>query len=419
MMMGEIQYMLERIKRKYSKLILFLILLGLAIRLLLAFVPGFKIDITDWFAWAIRLSDFNFSGFYSKEVFTDYTPGYLYVLSLLGFLKNLLRIPEGYFYILLKLPAIISDLIICAIIYKEVRKYSKKIAIFSLCAILFNPVIIFNSSVWGQIDSILTLLMLITVVALNRNNLIISSIFFGLALLVKPQALALIPLLAILLVNHFKISNLFKLLIPGLLVTFILTFPFFPNQTFAKLLQHITNTANEYSYTSINAYNFWGVVGFWIPDNTLWNNLSYQVWGYLLMANYWIVIAYLYLRKKLSIYAFAALATLAFFFLPTRVHERYLYPAIVFLILLTAIYKSKLLLTLTGILSFLHFLNLYYVYVYYNEFYLKLPKILYNPIFYNFLADNSKSLSLISAFIFILISIILFKYYAISKKAQI
>lgn len=402
-----------------NRILLLFILLGLVVRLLLIPLPGFNIDVNDWYAWAIRLSDFNFSGFYSKEVFTDYTPGYLYVLSLLGFLKNLLRIPEGYFYILLKLPAIISDLIIGAIIYKEVRKYSKKIAIFSLCAILFNPVIIFNSSVWGQIDSILTVFMLLAVIALKKNKLISSSIFFGLALLVKPQTLALLPLFAFFLINRFRLSGLFKLLAPGIFIIFILTFPFFPNQTLINFAQHILNTANEYSYTSINAYNFWGVVGFWIPDNTSWNNLSYQMWGYLLMANYWIVIAYLYLRKKLSIYAFAALATLAFFFLPTRAHERYLYPAIVFLILLTAIYKSKLLLTLTGILSFLHFLNLYYVYVYYNEIYLKLPKILYNPIFYNFLADNSKSLSLISAFIFILISIILFKYYAISKKAQI
>lgn len=399
--------------------LIILISLGLLTRLMLLPLPGFKIDIGDWFAWSIRLSNFNFAQFYSKEVFTDYTPGYLYVLSLLGFLKNLLLIPDNIFYLLLKTPAIIADLIIGIIIYKEVQKYaSRKIALLALSATIFNPVIIFNSSIWGQIDSILTVFMLVAVIALKKNKLISSSIFFGLALLVKPQALALLPLFAFFLINRFQLSGLFKLLVPGILIIFILTFPFFPNQTLINFVRHILNTANEYSYTSVNAYNLWGVVGFWIKDNTIWNNLSYQTWGYILLVAYWIILGYFYFKKKLSLYATSALAAMGFFFLPTRVHERYLYPAIVFLVLTATFLKSRLLIVLTGVLSLLHLLNLYYVYVYYNEIYLKLPKLLYIPILYNFLANNSKSLSLISAFIFILISIILFKY-AISEKAQV
>lgn len=399
--------------------LIILISLGLLTRLMLIPLPGFKIDIGDWFAWSIRLSHFNFAQFYSKDVFTDYTPGYLYVLSLLGFLKTLLLIPDNIFYLLLKTPAIIADLIIGIIIYKEVQKYvSRKIALLTLSATIFNPVFIFNSSIWGQIDSILTVFMLVAVIALKKNKLILSSIFFGLALLVKPQALALLPLFAFFLINRFKLSCLFKLLVPGIFIIFILTFPFFPNQTLINFAQHILNTANEYSYSSVNAYNLWGIVGFWIKDNTIWNNLSYQTWGYVLLITYWIILGYFYFKKKLSLYATSALAAMGFFFLPTRVHERYLYPAIVFLVLTATFLKSRLLIVLTGVLSLLHLLNLYYVYVYYNEIYLKLPKLLYIPILYNFLADNSKSLSLISAFIFILISIILFKY-AISEKTQV
>lgn len=400
-----------------NRILLLFILLGLVVRLLLIPLPGFNIDINDWYAWAIRLSDFNFSGFYSKEVFTDYTPGYLYVLSLLGFLKNLLRIPEGYFYILLKLPAIISDLIIGIIIYKEVQKYaSRKIALLTLSATIFNPVIIFNSSIWGQIDSILTVFMLVAVIALKKNKLISSSIFFGLALLIKPQALALLPLFAFFLINRFKLSGLFKSLVPGILIIFILTFPFFPNQTLINFARHILNTANEYSYTSVNAYNLWGIVGFWIKDNTIWNNLSYQTWGYILLVAYWIILGYFYFKKKLSLYATSALAVMGFFFLPTRIHERYLYPAIVFLILTASFLKSRLLIILTGILSLLHLLNLYYVYVYYNEFYYKLPKILYNSTLYNLVSSSSKILSLVSLIIFILIIIVILKHNVTFKK---
>lgn len=397
--------------------ILFLIIAGLIIRLVLIFLPGFKIDVDAWFAWALRLSHFDFSHFYNKDFFSDYTPGYLYILSILGFFKNLFIINNSSFYLLLKVPAIISELIIGWLIYKETNKItSRKWAIIAFVLVLLSPVLIFNSSVWGQIDGILTMLMLAAIISLNKNSLIISSVFFGLALLVKPQAVALVPLFAVFLINHFKLSNLLKLSVPGFLIIFILTFPFFPNQTLVRLIMRILQTAGEYPYTSINAYNLWGVIGFWINDNQLWNVLSYQTWGYLLLAGYWILIGYFYLKRRLSLYALATLATLAFFFLPTRVHERYLYPAIIFLILLATLYKSKLLMVLTGFLSILHLLNLYYVYVYYNEFYFKLPKMLYNPLLYNFVSSSSKILSLISVATFILISIIILKHDSASQK---
>ncbi len=394
-----------------------LIFLGLLIRLAVLPLPGFRIDVDDWVAWTIRLSHFNFAEFYSKSVFTDYTPGYLYILSLLGFLKNLFQIDNYSFYLLLKIPAVVSELLIGILVYKEIKAcVGKKVALLALCFILFNPSLIFNSSIWGQIDSILSLLMLVTIITLKNNNIILTSIFFGLAVLIKPQAIALMPLLILAITNHFKLSNLFKLLVPGLVTVFILTVFFFPQHTLTNLIEQIANTANGYAYTSLNAYNLWGAIGFWIPDSQIWNGLTYQAWGYILLSSYWIILGYFYFKKKLSIYALATLATLGFFFLPTRVHERYLYPAIIFLILLAAYLKSRLLLVLTGALSMLHLFNLYYVYVYYNEFYFKLPKVLYNPIVYSFLGTNGKSLSLLSTAIFIFITIVIIKYHDKSKE---
>lgn len=401
-----------------DKILITLILLGLAVRLYFALLPGFQIDMNDWFTWSIRLSNFNFAAFYSKDVFTDYTPGYLYILSLLGFLKSLLQIPDNWFYYLLKIPAIISELAIALLVYTQAKKIvAEKLAFIVFIFILFNPALIFNSAIWGQVDSVLTLFLLITIVSLKKNNLVLGSIFFGLALLTKPQAIALIPVLVIFLTSQLKLLSFFKLLIPGLLVIFILSLPFFPSQTLINLANHINNTAGEYPYTSLFAYNAWGAVGFWKSDQDIWQGLSYQNLGFILFSSYWIAIIYFYFKKRLSIYTLAALAALGFFFLPTRVHERYLYPALIFLVFTAIALRSRLLLALTGLLNLLHFLNLYYVYVYYNEIYFKLPKLLYNPVLYNFLDTNGKNLSLISVAIFILISVILIKYETVSKKA--
>lgn len=396
-----------KIARQFTPVFI-LILLGLLIRILVSAIPGFKIDMDSWYAWSIRLGHFNFLAFYSKDIFTDYTPGYLYILSLLGFLKNSLNISDNLYFLLLKIPAIISELIIGLIIYREIKKIaSRKLAVFTLCLVIFNPVFIFNSSIWGQVDSVLTIFMLAAILALRNTRFIFSSILFGFAILIKPQAIALLPVYILFTIRNFQLRTILKLLLPGFLIIFILSFPFFPNQTLVSLLRHIFNTANEYKYTSVNAYNLWGIGGFWFSDQVFWNNISYQTWGYILLLSYWIVISYFYLKKKLSLYSVAALATLGFFFLPTRVHERYLYPALVFLIMTTAYFKSRLLLVLTGMLSLLHLLNLYYVYIYYNEFFLNLPKLLYMPVIYSFLELNGKELSLISTMIFIIMSIVI------------
>lgn len=399
-----------------NRMILFIILLGLAVRLLLISLPGFKIDVNDWYAWSLRLNEVGYGQFYSSQVFSDYTPGYMYVLSFLGFLKNLLQINTQTFLLLLKLPAIFAEIILGVLIYKEVKN---SVPIFyaqlAACLIFLNPALIFNSSVWGQIDGVLTLALFLTIYYLKNKKIILSSVLLGISLLIKPQTIAILPIFLLFTVSNFSIKNITKIALPSLFIIFIFSLPFFTNPL-TELLNLVVNTASQYPYTALFAYNFWGIVGFWIPDSQIWNSLSYQTWGYILLASYWIMIGYFYLKKKLSLYALATLATLGFFFLPTRVHERYLYPAIVFLVLLIAYHKSRLLLVLTATLSMLHLLNLYYVYIYYNEFYLKLPKILYNPLIYNFLDINSKGLSLFSTIIFILISAIIIKYHAVSKE---
>lgn len=389
---------------------------SLLIRLVLTPIPGFKFDVDVWFAWAERLNQLGFSNFYSDQVWTNYTPGFLYILGILGFLKNLLGIQDGLFYAILKLPSLIAEPILALLIFKLLNKKSFFWATIATGTILLNPAFIFNSAIWGQIDGFLTLFMFLSVYFLSGKKMILASIFLGLSFLIKPQAIALMPVVIFYLINNCSIRNIAQLFLPGTMTVFILSLPFFPKEPF-ELLQLFSKMVSDYSYNSLFAYNFWGSLGFWIRDDTVWGSLSYQYWGYIIYGCYLLLLAYFYLKGTLSLYTVSALSVLAFFLLPTRVHERYLYPAIVFLIFLSAILKSRLILILTILLSFTHFLNLYYVYVYYNEFYLKLPKTLYLPFLYNFLDNSGRLMSIISTTLFILISIIIIKSRYVSKKA--
>lgn len=392
-------------KRNYFIL---LILIGLTLRLILALLPGFKIDVDDWFSWALRLQEVGFSNFYSDNVFTDYPPGYLYILSLLAFVKSLFQLSSEQFYLLLKLPAIIADTALAYLIYKELKKtFNEKISIITSLLVLFNPAFIFNSSIWGQIDSLFTLTLFLSIYFLKNNRLKLASLLLGLTFLIKPQAIAVFP---IFLAYFLKLRDLKKMLhisLPFIFILLILSIPFFLQNPLFGLINKVAQAADQYAYTSLFAYNFWGVIGFWLNDQTTWLNLSFKLWGYILFGSYLILLLALYFKKRISIYSFAALATLAFYFLPTRVHERYLYPSLVFLILLIPYLKNKLFIFLVLALNLIHFLNLYYVYIYYNHFYFHLENPLYLSTVYNFLDLNGKFLSIISTLTFTVVTILI------------
>lgn len=384
---------------------LFLILVGLIIRLALMQVIGFKVDIDAWAAWASRSYELGFSNFYSDVAWTNYTPGYIYILYVLEAVKRFFNLSPEIFYVLLKIPSILAELALVVLVFKIVRGMStSSILIITASLILFNPALIFNSAVWGQIDSILTLLLILTIYFLNKKHFILSSIFFGLSILIKPQALAIAPIFPLFIINNFSLKNFFKLSFPAILIILLFSFPFFINQPFLGFFQLLSKMIGDYPYISLNAYNAWGVLGFWINDNTKLGFLSYQQIGYIFYFGYWILLAYLFVSKRLSLYALGALACLSFFFLPTRAHERYLYPAIPFLVILFSFYKSKFILVLTILLSLMHTMNLYFVYIYYNVLYLKLPSALYLPHLYSFMEQNSKLFSFTSTLIFLIIT---------------
>lgn len=405
---------LKTIKNNLHKnlVVYYLILAGLLIRLIFAGFPGFHIDTDTFFAWGIRVVEVGFPRFYSPDVWTNYTPGMIYVLYFLGLLKNIFLLGGEQFSYLLKIPSILADLALSYFVYKKLLETnSKTTAFYGLVFCLFNPILIFNSAIWGAFDGLLTLFLFLSIYHFDKKKLISSSIYLAIALLIKPQAIAVAPVFALFILKNFSIPNLLKLSIPLLVTVIVLSLPYFPKDPIFGFFNLFLNMAGDYKGISLFAYNTWGMFGFWVNDSTNLGFFTYRIWGLILLSVFWIYFYLKFFKRKFDAFTLSTLAFLAFFFLPTRVHERYLFSAIPFLILIALRFKSKFLLVLTTALSFLHLLNLYFVYVYYNEFYLKLPKLLYIPGFYELLESNGKFMSVISTLLFIFIII------TISKKA--
>src|SRR6185437_15129271 len=105
-----------------------------------------------------------------------------------------------------KLPAIVADLGIGVLVYALVRRFAATgIALGAAALYLFNPAVIFNSAVWGQVDSVAAGLALFALYALLKSDdgaregvngwIVAGWLLMAYSLLIKPQAAVLLPLM--------------------------------------------------------------------------------------------------------------------------------------------------------------------------------------------------------------------------------
>ena len=93
----------------------------------------------------------------------------------------------------------IFDLATGLLIYVFARKQANfKIAILSVALYVFNPAVIFNAAVWGQYDAIYTFFLVLALFLALKSKPELSAAAFALAILTKPQGIALAPLIILL-----------------------------------------------------------------------------------------------------------------------------------------------------------------------------------------------------------------------------
>lgn len=339
------------------------VILALVIKVALSFLPSFGFDMGSWLGWAGKLADAGPSNFYSGSDWTQYTPGYLYYLWLIGKLGITTEAA-------VKIPVIAADIITGLLIWSIVVKVNKKLAIISFFFYVFNPVVIFDSSVWGQIDGMLTLFLFTCAFFLiEKRNLALSVFFWSLAFLIKPQSIAIVPvyLLAVVL-KKFSLREIFFSAAIALGTIIFLSLPFFPDNPILGLPQQILKMSQYYSYTSVFAFNIWSWVGFWKPDTAEFLGVALSMWGVGFFAVSVLSALWVYKKKiknRADYYLLFAILSLCFFLFPTKVHERYLFPFFAFLLTSAGLSKSVNLFAIYIVGSLGSFLNLYYPYSYY------------------------------------------------------
>ena len=366
--------------------IFFLLTVAFILRLILSPYGTLYLDFNSWVGWSHRLTEVGFSRFY--EAWSDYLPGYLYVLWFLGQLKNIF--PHFPYEILYKLPSILADLVTAYLIFSLLKNLlNEKKALLVSAFYLFNPAILANSTLWGQADSFSTMLVVLAFYLLWQEKYLLSSTFFSIAFLTKPQSIIFLPFVFLPLVKKKKLktAGIFLFVFLGL---FVLAFlPFAGAQNLIVFIwERLGNTFNQYPFTSVNAFNFWALVGgFWRTDGQVAFLFTPKQWG-ILIFGFINVVLLLFLWKrgtknneidfKRLFFSLALVSAAAFLFL-TRVHERHLFPFFAFLAI-TAGLEPKLWFVYL-FYSLIYILNLRFSFVWITQDFREIfPRVLVNLI---------------------------------------
>ena len=366
---------------------------GLVLRFLLARGGGFPSDIAVFQGWAARLADVGPGAFYSPDVFADYPPGYLYVLWPFGELAKVMfdGVVPVFF---VKLPAMLADAGLAYVVMRLASIVAEAAGVrrwwvrpLAASAILFNPPIVFLSAVWGQVDTVAAFYSLAGVLLLVEPERRPWSEAGGAALLAlafatKPQTAFLLPVVACaLIVRHVRgrkvepaalALRLGVPLLAFLVVWFGLALPFGLGP--ARLFEFYGDAGSTYPYTSVWAFNLWGVAGFWRADS---GADAFRLFGtpaltlgiilFAAAAAYVMIRAFRALARRsdaeVMLAGGAAVVCLSFALL-TRIHERYLFLGLACLAPLVVYPRIR---AAFAALSALYMLNLYFPWVFYVE----------------------------------------------------
>ncbi|MGE5443451.1 MAG: glycosyltransferase [Ignavibacteriales bacterium] len=384
-----------------------LLAFGFMIRILLSLYWTYEGDFGVWKWWAGGISKVGFSQFYDKY-WCDYMPGYLYILWFLDHIRSAFpRLPDK---IIFKLPANLSDLGISILIFFVLRKITtvKNAKIVSL-AYLFNPASLSNSTFWGQVDSVHAFPLLLSVAFGLWGNFILSGVFAAIAFMIKPQSVVIFPIIGFFALRHVikqkegiasskTIILGVEVLAAMVIASFIIILPFIWyklvghgiegvfREPFYFIRERFGRAYNQYTYASLNAFNFWGMVAMWQDDQIRFLGITYQSWGTIIFGIFYALILGLLFcaevieqsntgqssghlqgqnstsaRPTTRAICAITLILFALFLFITRAHERHFLPTIVFFTFIA--FRSRMYWLFYVLISAAYVFNMFYSYI--------------------------------------------------------
>lgn len=318
-------------------------------------------------AWFQRAAEVGPRSFYSGGYWCDYPPLNIYFFWAFGLIaENLSLFGTELFTYIMKLPANLFDMATVFLIFLFIRKrLSFKPALLAAVLYAFNPAVIYNGAVWGQFDAIYTFFLVLSLYLVLEAKPHWAMVAFMLGILTKPQSIALAPLFFYLVIrkNNWSLKGVLTSILFGAATVFAVILPFEWNNPVTFIVSKYFGAYATYPYTTLNAFNVWGFGGMWVSDMQGLGFLTPYLIGWVMFGALSAFTIYFvhkrYGSNEAAVLFAAFVLFFAFFMLPTRIHERYLFPAIAILALMFPLIKK--IRPLYAILTATCFINQAYV----------------------------------------------------------
>ncbi|OGG33086.1 hypothetical protein A3I80_01745 [Candidatus Gottesmanbacteria bacterium RIFCSPLOWO2_02_FULL_40_10] len=348
---------------------IFVLFVGLVLRIILVGNPGFEADISFWKSWGLAAIDHGIV-WTSLNTNINYPPGFIYVLWLMAKIYSVFADPRDYFnfwqlnnfwfLFASKSVAIAADMAIaCLIFWFFSRKEKLKILGSSLknftvlplilaSVFYLNPVVIIDSALWGQVESLGLLFTLTAIVLLFYKKPLLATLIFAVGPMLKLQNIIFIPIYFIFLWRYFGYKTVIKGIAIFTLIFFIVVLPFVLEKQMNQVLFLLTVNSDYFPWMSLNAHNLWWIVagakGMTTTDKvTVLGIINAKKLGLLLFSSSYLIACLLTFLKPTARNFILSLtfAIFSFFLLSTQSHERYSYPIVVLLLFLYPFLHDK------------------------------------------------------------------------------
>lgn len=329
----------------------FTFLAGIAVRVLLLPTTGLRDDTDQFAGWIHHIAVNGLGTLYGETAAGPVTFGPVmgYIWAVLAGLEPGFRTATDAsdvgIRILVKVPAVIADLGLAAVVAVALRRDPRWAAI-GAAMILLHPAVIDVGAWWGQYESVYVLFAVIAaVLAVNRRSGM-AVVALTLAVMTKPQALPLLVPFAAWIWSREGYKGLGRATAIGLAVTVLLWLPFTGNGGPLGYLANLAHYQGQiFAFASLRAWNLWWIFqvviagGGFIPDATaLLGPLTLRHFGLAMAAVLEVLVAWAIVRdpRPRTLVLGLATATLCAFSTLTTMHERYAFAALAFLALMAS-----------------------------------------------------------------------------------
>lgn len=295
--------------------------------------------------------------YYTTENYVDYPPVYLCVLYTVGKIASLFGVESNtnLYLCFIRFVPILFDMICSIFIFKFGKdEIGDKNAMTLALLSAVNPANIFNSTVWGQVDSVVTMILVVMLLCLYKKKYVLATGMFVLSFLTKPQMIIYAPLFGFTI--FFDFVEVFKdkeernkmlkavglSIVVAIAVLLIVPIPV-TGGNYMLLIDKFKSALGMYQYATVCAANFYGAIGAnWVKNTETFLFLTYKTWGFIFIVTMSLMVGYVSFKVKdrSKIFYLAAFTVSTIYMFSHGMHERYIFALFMLLIIVYILKKD-------------------------------------------------------------------------------